>query len=185
MRFLVSLVCVILAAGRSERMGFDKLARPRAGGGTLLQNALLACAAYDIVVVASPELSMQPVLHGRTVVVNDVPQRGMSYSLKLADARIDAGRSLAVVPADLPLLDAHLLQTVFARAMEADVCFPVRADGTSGHPVVFSPQARALLAGLRDGDSLRDLRDAAGLSQLKVPVQDERPYFDIDLPDQF
>lgn len=178
-------VCVILAAGRSERMGFDKLARPLADGRTLLEIALEACHGYPTVVVASRELSMQPALRNKNPIVNENPERGMAYSLKLADGHIDEALSIAIVPADLPLLDGALLQTVFEYAVGADVCYPLRADGTPGHPVVFSPTARQLLADLPDGDTLRQVRDAKHLRRITVPIEDDRPYVDVDLPEQF
>ena len=178
-------VCVILAAGRSERMGFDKLARPLANGGTLLENTVQACEAYSSVVVTSRELSTQPALHGKTVIVNESPERGMTYSLKLADAQIDAQAFIAIVPADLALVDAALLETVFRQAGDADVAYPARADGTPGHPVVFSPKARRLLADLPDGDTLRRVRESEGLKKATIAIEDERPYRDIDFPHEF
>jgi len=178
-------VCVILAAGRSDRMGFDKLARPLANGRTLLENALDACYGYPTVVVASRELSTQSALLNKKPIVNESPERGMAHSVQLADAHIDEALSIAIIPADLPLLDGALLQTVFEYAAGSDVCYPLRADGTPGHPVVFSPEARRLLANLPDGDTLRQVRDADHLQRITVPIQDDRPYSDIDLPDQF
>jgi len=178
-------VCVILAAGRSERMGFDKLARPLGSGRTLLEIALDACYGYPTVVVASRELSMQPALRNKNPIVNENPERGMAHSLKLADAQIDEARSIAIVPADLPLLDGALLQTVFEYGTGADVCYPLRGDGTPGHPVVFSSKARHLIAVLPDGDTLRQVRDARNLLRITVPIQDDRPYLDVDVPDEF
>ncbi|MFN2527366.1 MAG: NTP transferase domain-containing protein [Candidatus Baltobacteraceae bacterium] len=178
-------VCVILAAGRSERMGFDKLARPLANGRTLLENALEACYGYPTVVVASRELSMQSALQNKNPIVNDSPERGMAHSAKLANAHIDGALSIAIIPADLPLLDGALLQTVFEYATGTDVCYPLRADGTPGHPVVFSPKARELFVNLPDGDTLRQVRNAKHLQRVTVPIEDERPYMDIDLPEQF
>ncbi len=178
-------VCVILAAGRSERMGFDKLARPLASGQTLLENALNACRDYAVVVVASRELSMQAALREKTVIVNDYPERGMTYSLKSANEQIDKSLSIAVVPADLPLLDGALLQVVLENAAGVDVCYPIRADGAPGHPVVFSPKARELIEELPDGDTLHKLRDEKKLSRMTVAIQDDRPYRDIDTLEQF
>ena len=51
----MTLVCAILAAGRSSRMGAQKLLLP-IDGKTLLERALAASAAHPAVAVVSPSL---------------------------------------------------------------------------------------------------------------------------------
>jgi len=58
----------------------------------------------------------------------------------------------------------------------------VRADGTPGHPVVFSPHARTQLGELAEGDTLRALRENPALSLRAVLVEDDGPYLDVDEP---
>ena len=180
----MGVTCVVLAAGASRRMGSDKLSQPLADGSTLMQRAMRACAGYPAVVVTSSALAatLEPPA-GVTVVLNDEPERGMTHSLRLADERIWSGHSIAVLPADLPLANAATMRTVVEASGGVDVCYPVRANGTPGHPVVFSPEARKLLGELPEGDTLRALRENPALSRRALPIEDDAPYLDVDEPD--
>jgi CTP:molybdopterin cytidylyltransferase MocA len=176
-------VCAILAAGTSSRMGQPKLLLPVAGT-PLIARALQAAAAFPRVLVASPELAARvPAEPGLTVIVNDAPARGMAHSLALADAVIsDREAALVVLLGDTPLVDAALIERVVAARGDADVAYPVRA-GVPGHPVVFGPRPRAAIAGLLDGDTLRDLRSDPRWTRVELPEAGDRPFTDVDTPD--
>jgi CTP:molybdopterin cytidylyltransferase MocA len=176
-------VCAILAAGTSSRMGRAKLLLPVAGV-PLIARALQAAAAFPRVLVASPELAARvPAEPGLTVIVNDAPARGMAHSLALADAVIsDREAALVVLLGDTPLVDAALIERVVAARGDADVAYPVRA-GVPGHPVVFGPRPRAAIAGLPDGDTLRNLRSDPRWRRIELPEAGDRPFTDVDTPD--
>lgn len=176
-------VCAILAAGTSSRMGQPKLLLPVAGT-PLIARALQAAAAFPRVLVASPELAARvPAEPGLTVIVNDAPARGMAHSLALADAVIsDREAALVVLLGDTPLVDAALIERVVAARGDADVAYPVRA-GVPGHPVVFGPRPRAAIAGLPDGDTLRNLRSDPRWRRIELPEPGDRPFTDVDTPD--
>jgi CTP:molybdopterin cytidylyltransferase MocA len=147
-------------------------------GETLLARSIRACTGFPTIVVCSPELlaSVAPT----TAIVNDRPELGMTHSLRLADAVIDASNAIAVLPADLASIAPENVRAVAAAAEGADVTFPRRADGTPGHPVIFSPYARSFVATLADGDSIRTLRDRDGLKRRPLPIDDDWPYRDVD-----
>ena len=181
-----SLTCVILAAGRSSRMGFDKLTTPLRGGATLLDLALNACTDYPrVLVTAAATAERVRPDDDVCVVVNKEPERGMTHSLRLADGAIDASHAIAVVPADMPLIDAALLQQLADASPYADVRFPVNAEGQPGHPVIFSPRARRALPEIDEGDTLRALRDDPRFTHHTVFVNDRRPFADVDDPESF
>ncbi len=175
-------VCVILAAGRSQRMGEQKLLL-RVGGKTLLDRAFQAAAAYPRIVVTSPSLASHVAAEqGVTIVVNDAPERGMAHSLALADAAVhDRAAALVVLLADAPFVDAATIERVVAALGDADVAYPVR-DGLPGHPVVFGPRPRTQLATLPDGDTLRTLRADRRWTRVEVPFENDRPFTDVDTP---
>jgi malonate-semialdehyde dehydrogenase (acetylating)/methylmalonate-semialdehyde dehydrogenase len=151
-----------------------------AGGRRMIDRVLDACAAYDTVIVASPEVAQA--LSGRNVLLNTEPKLGMAHSLKLAHAGTPPDRALLIFLADKPLVDAELASLVVqnAAANEADVCFPQR-DGIGGHPVYFSPRARQCIPALQ-GASLQALRDAPGLHRVPFAWQGENAYVDVDDP---
>ena len=86
------------------------------------------------------------------------------------------------MPADLLLIQPHHAAGIAAAAGSSDVVYPVRADGTPGHPVYFSARARELIGGLRDNEPIAHVRDHRELQRQAVPVDDAWPYHDIDRP---
>jgi molybdenum cofactor cytidylyltransferase len=178
----VKTVCAILAAGRSTRMGEQKLLLPL-NGATLLERALDAARDFPAIAVVAPELASLVVPRaGLQIVINNEPERGMAHSLALADAAVgDRATALVVLLADTPFVDAALVRRVVASLGSADVAYPVRA-GNPGHPVAFGPRPRAELARWGDGDSLRRLRDDPRWDRREVPETGEAPFLDVDTP---
>jgi molybdenum cofactor cytidylyltransferase len=183
--------CVVLAAGRATRMGGEKLLLPFREG-TILEAVLRACADYPTLLVASTAIAISGRLIERlataenrlTVVVNDAPERGMSYSLRLANREIEPQRAIAVLLGDKPLVSAELIGRLLDAIEGYDVVYPARA-GVPGHPVVFSRRARSLIEGLPDGDTLQALRDDPRLAAHAVPVDDEGAYADVDTEEDY
>jgi molybdenum cofactor cytidylyltransferase len=178
-----NVVCAILAAGRSERMGAQKLLLP-VGEVTLLERAIAAAGDRETVVVVAPALA--PLVETRpnlTVIVNDQPERGMTHSLALADASLtDRDAALVVLLADTPFVDTTLVRRILNERGDADVAYPVRA-GVGGHPVIFGAQARAAIAALKEGDTLRSLRDDSRWNRVEVAIDDDAPFLDVDTPE--
>ncbi len=179
-RRIDTLTVVVLAAGRSSRFGSNKLLR-EIGGQTLLARALRACGSYPAVVVTSAETAVALSGTAATVVINDTSERGMSHSLRLANARVAPEHSIAVLPADLIDVTADDVASLVEQSYDADVTLPARGDGTLGHPVVFSAAARRYIDELPDGDTIRLLRDRAGLSRRVVRIEEPWPYRDVDV----
>jgi molybdenum cofactor cytidylyltransferase len=178
----MAVTCVVLAAGRSSRFGSNKLLHRWSDGDTLLARALRACGDFPVVAVCSSAVA-DALAPGRiTIVTNDRPDRGMAHSLRLANARIDANRSMAVLPADLALIERDHVARVVDALGSADIVYPVRSDGTPGHPVVFSARARSFIDELPDGDTIRLLRDRPELERTTLAIEEAWPYADIDAP---
>lgn len=176
------LIVVVLAAGESKRFGSQKLLHPLADGDTLLARAIRARGTYDAVVVTRSVLRDRAQALGARVVINDEPQRGMAHSLRLANAAIDAEAAILVLPADLLLIEPEHAARIVAAANGNDVVHPLRADGTPGHPVYFSPPARALIGQLRDNEPIARVRDDHRLVRATLPIEDAWPYQDVDQP---
>ena len=172
--------CVILAAGASARFEGNKLTHPLAQGGTLLDRAVRACGSSPTVVVCPASLREQLDATRVTIVVNEEPALGMAHSLQLANRVIDSDRSIAVLVADLLLIESKDVDGLIAAAGGADVTFPQREDGTPGHPVIFSPRARDEIEKLPPGDTIRLLRDNQHLLRRVIPIEQSWPYHDVD-----
>jgi CTP:molybdopterin cytidylyltransferase MocA len=163
-------------------MGEPKLVLPVAGE-PLFASALAAGAAYPRAIVVSPALAPRvPRAPGLATIVNDEPDRGMTHSLRLANAALgESDAALVILLADTPLVDAALVDRVVAARGDADVAYPMR-DGVPGHPVVFGPRARAAIAGLPDGDTLRTLRADPRWTRIEIVTDDDGPFADVDTP---
>ena len=172
---------MILAAGASRRAGRQKLLAEFRGR-RMLDYALEAAAPWRPLVVAGP--SVADALAGRsgiTLIRNTEPERGMSHSLRLADARLPAEAWLVLLLGDQPLVTADLIRALGEAIEGADVVYPIHPEsGVPGHPVFFSPHARAKIAALEDGDTIHRLRDDATLVRRAVPTSDEGAFFDVD-----
>ncbi len=175
-----NLVCVVLAAGVSRRFVRNKLLHVLPDGGTLLERAVKACGAYSTIVVCARELEARLEELRVRAIVNHRPEMGMTGSLQLANAAIDAAHAIAVLPADLTLIEPAHVRSVVAAAADSDVTFPCRSDGTPGHPVVFSAHARTFITQLPAGDTIRMLRDRADLTRRTLAIQEAWPYRDVD-----
>jgi len=181
----MSDVCVILAAGRSQRMGAQKLLVDLCGR-TPLERALAAASAFPTIAVVAPDLALHVAKNPNlSVIVNARPERGMAHSLALADAAVlDPDAALVVLLADTPLVDEALVRRIAEARGEADVVYPVRA-GIGGHPVVFGPRPRSAIASLEESGTLRGLRDDPRWRRVEVAIDTDGPFLDVDTPEEF
>lgn len=171
---------VVLAAGSSRRTApVQKLLAPFRGR-TLVDYALAAALPWNPVVIAGAEVAERVrTANLCSIVLNEHPERGMSYSLKLADAAIPPEASLLVFLADKPSVAQQTVERVCAT--RAQVAFPVHADhGAPGHPVLFDASVRWRVRALPDGDSLHVLRDDPDLRRDAISTLDEGAFFDVD-----
>lgn len=164
----MSTVAVILAAGRSSRLG-----RPKAlvqwQGRSLLQRALdTACAVTPQVAIAlgadGDALWRSLRLPGDACVVRiDVADadEGLSASLRAAVARVEADPSverLLVLLTDQYAVDAEWLRALLALAQRhPGRMIASRCDGLRGVPAVFPRRVFAALAALRGDQGARAL----------------------------
>lgn len=136
-------VGVVLAGGRSSRMGRDK-ATLRLDGRTLARRAA------DLLAAVCPEVVVAD--RGRGVVpgvpsVADGAGRGPAAGL-LGAAREAPGRALLVLACDLPGVPAPLLAALveLARRRGADLALPRSPRGPEPLVAVYGPKALAALA---------------------------------------
>lgn len=172
---------VVLAAGESKRMGAQKLLMPFRGR-PMIEYALDAAREWEPLVVAGAQVAQY--VRSRpdaNVLVNEAPGRGMTHSLALANQALAGDAAIIVLLGDKPLVTPQLIAKLCEELGGADVVFPVHPQTHEpGHPVIFSPRARAKIPLLPDGDALRLLRDDPELLRREMPIEDRGAYFDID-----
>jgi molybdenum cofactor cytidylyltransferase len=161
---------LVLAAGRSARLGEDKLLVD-VGGTTLLRRAVLAAldAALGpvLVVLAAGAARARAQLAGLgcDVVENPDPARGMNSSLACGVAAVpDGAEALVVALADMPLVGAPMLRALEGRFRATGAPLVASRYGEVLAPPVL--YGRALFADLASGGAGdgrgRELVRAAG-----------------------
>ncbi len=173
---------VVLAAGSSRRMGFDKLAAPFAGIPLARRVALGLAELRPLVVAAYRVADVIGDLRALQFVVT-APTAGPSATLALAHTAVPHDLALAVVMCDMPFLDAERVRAFVARVPDdADQAWPVVA-GVPGHPVIWSPRARTRIPTLRDDEPPARIRRDPTLRAVALEEHDDAYVTDVDTPD--
>lgn len=175
---------IVLAGGRSTRMGRNKATLPW-GGSTMLQTvvATLRAELPHVIVVAAQGQDL-PTVDARIVrdpVPDEGPLRGLATGLEAARA---AGFDWAFAAAtDTPLLSTAVVRRVLAGAVDVDAVVAT-ADGRdqpliAAYRTALAADAHALLGQGRRG--LRDLVE--GRTVRRVDLGEEASATNINTPD--
>jgi molybdenum cofactor cytidylyltransferase len=180
------VVYVVLAAGRSSRMGFDKVFTLTQGRTPLQRVAsTLRRREYVIVMPSSSARNGQLRLPGATIRMNDEPERGMAHSLRVGLAAVSRDRPFGVLLADMPAVTFDMLVRTESLLKEAvDVAYPVDFSHRPGHPVLFSTSMRSVVEALPDGDTLRSAR-AQARTVATWCCSDVSAFLDLDTPEDW
>lgn len=190
----IRLAAVVLAAGRSSRMGAaNKLLLPF-GDGCVLDAVLRAVTASgfaEIVVVTGAEADAVGGVarkHGARPVHNVRFAEGMGGSLAIGVAACAPADGYAVFLGDAPLVtpaSIRLLITAFARR-PADPTHPAGVvptfNGRRGHPVLFAHALRRELGALTGDEGARGVLARHAAAVVEVPVDDDGILVDVDTP---
>jgi molybdenum cofactor cytidylyltransferase len=185
------VAAVILAAGRSTRMGGPNKLLAELGGKTLVrivaEQALASKASEVIVVTGHQAVEIEKSLGGLNVrfVRNPDFADGLASSVKTGISAVsDAADAAVVCLGDMPLIDAHLIDRLieaFAPDRGGLIALPVSA-GRRGNPVLWSRRFFKELMTL-DGDTgARHLIAKHGEAVAEVPVEGHGAFLDIDTP---
>jgi molybdenum cofactor cytidylyltransferase len=187
---------IVLAAGKSSRMGQTKALMPLADGGTFLSrivSTLIESGLKEIVVVvgADADAIRSLVLKASLPVrVTDNPEyeRGqLSSLLRGLDAVDCAGVNAALVTlTDIPLVTAETVRALLDEYRPGETLIVRPASrGRHGHPVIFD---RALFGELRranPSEGAKQVVHAHTAEILDVETADEGAFTDIDTPEQY
>jgi len=188
------LTAIVLAAGKSSRMGRTKALLPIGEHETFLSrivNTLRSAGVTDVIVVVGHDaraiIERHTELRDVRFVVNERYEEGQFSSLLagLNAVAQDADGALVTL-VDVPLVSATTIEAVVDRhrATVAPIIRP--ASGTRhGHPIFV---ARSLFAEIRSGDPSTGakpiVRRHASVDG-DVPVDDEGAFFDVDTPSDY
>jgi molybdenum cofactor cytidylyltransferase len=185
------VTAVILAAGRSTRMGGPNKLLAELGGKTLVRivaEQALASKASDVIVVTGHQAGeVEKSLAGLNAkfVRNPDFAEGLASSVKAGISAVPKEADAAVILlGDMPLIDAQLIDRLieaFAPDRGGLIAVPV-SDGRRGNPVLWSRRFFSELMTL-DGDiGARHLIAKHGEAVAEVPVEGHGAFLDIDTP---
>jgi molybdenum cofactor cytidylyltransferase len=186
------IAAIILAAGRSTRMGGPNKLLADIGGRSLVriaaEEALASRARPVIVVTGHQHDRVEGALQGLQVerVHNPNFAEGLSTSLKVGLAAVPAGVDGAIIClGDMPQVRASLidrLAAAFDPERGALVVVPT-IDGKRGNPVVWSRRFFHELATLEGDVGARHLIGRYPEAVVEVPVADRAALIDVDTPE--
>jgi molybdenum cofactor cytidylyltransferase len=189
---------VILAAGRSSRMGRPKALLPAGEGDTFLSvliRTLTAGGTGAVLVVTragDAALAQEIARAGRQAaagvrqVENPAADQGgqLSSIVAAVGAVREHSHAMLVVPVDMPLVRPATVRRLIEafRGSPAPILRPVY-DGRHGHPVLF---AREVFEDLRHADPLVGARAIVrARGAVDVPVDDRGVIEDVDTPEDY
>jgi len=189
---LLRVAAVVLAAGRSSRMGGANKLTESVGSVPVLArvvDAALAVGASPVVVVTGHDApAVERAVAGRPVVVVSNPDwaEGMGTSLAVGIGRVTGAVDAAFVClGDMPTVSADHLRALldaFRERSDAAAWAPFHA-GRRGNPVLWSARCFARLREVRGDRGGKALLDGLGSEVVEVPVADAGVLLDVDTPD--
>lgn len=186
----MTVAAVVLAAGRSSRMGFDKLTAVLWGVpvvGHAVDAALASRAAPVVVVVGARDEPVRAALAGRRVcfVHNSDAAAGLATSLRAGIGALSENTRAAIVClGDMPCIRSdHIDALIDAHGRSpSSICVPVHG-GTRGNPVLWPACYFAELARLEGDVGGRHVLERHAQDVCAVPTADDAILIDVDTPE--
>jgi len=188
--FLVS--AILLAAGKSERMGENKLLLPF-GGRTVIQrtlDSLLASRAGEVIVVLgnkAREINASIGNRRALSILNPNFAKGMSTSLVMGLGMVNQqARFIIVALGDQPLITTKVYNQLIETALNSEkgIILPV-CKGERGNPIIISIKYRAELLAQTGDIGGRELLKAHPEDVLEVPVDCEGVVININTKEEY
>lgn len=183
---------ILLAAGKSERMGENKLLQPF-GGRTVIQrtlDSLLASRAGEVIVVLgnkAQEINASIGNRRALSVLNPNFAKGMSTSLVTGLGMVNQqARFIIVALGDQPLITTKVYNQLIETALNSDkgIILPV-CKGERGNPIIISTKYRAELLAQTGDIGGRELLKAHPGDVLEVPVECEGVVININTKEEY
>ena len=186
MKEKMKLGVVLLAAGRSERFGSNKLLADFCGRPLVcrtLEVAQMVSAEMQCVIVSDDEVAALARAYGFEVIRNDSPQRGQSHSIHLGVEAVQEMDAVLLLVCDQPGLTRESLERLVAAFAAADKGIACLRDETHmGNPAIFSRRYFVQLLALEGDRGARGILRKHADDLLVVSCTRENELADVDTP---
>lgn len=179
---------IILAAGKSERMGTPKALLP-IHGRTFLENILNSISQTSIedvfVVVGHHRKEIEERVKLSSVVFNPDYEQGMTTSFQTGIRALSweaSGAFLFLV--DHPLVEPKTLESMIERLAPNRIVIPT-FQGRRGHPVLFATEILEEILALPSSEGANSVVRRNPARVVEVPVNEPGILVDIDTPEDF
>ncbi len=178
---------LVLAAGRSERMGTPKQLLPF-GGATLIEQVVRTLTRSRlgkevVVVLGYRAMDIVKRISGLPVrlAYNPDPEGDMLSSIRCGLAYIEPDQAIMIALGDQPLVTTGIVNRLIGEyeGRPEGMVLPVH-DGKRGHPMILSPAYREEILFEAMPGGLKSLRDRHSGSVRAVPVDTDAVLVDLD-----
>ena len=186
------VAAIILAAGKSQRMGRQKLLLPLNGNtilGKTIENVKRS-GINDIVLVLGH--MGETICHnidttGLKIVINEDYDKGQMTSVKAGLAELHQGFGAMFILGDQPFIDSSVYRKLWQEYQNSDaqIVLPATIDGRRGNPVIFAPELFSEIALIEGDNGPRALIDSHLHDVLTVLFSDDTIHLDIDTPETY
>lgn len=185
------VAAVVLAAGRSQRMGEQNKLLAQLHERPILASVLEAASGVGfeqvVVVTGYDHKSLQPLLGQFSVDIchNDDYASGMASSLRCGLAALDdAVEAALILLGDMPFVSAGLIRQLiggYEPRRQRQIVVPV-CQGRRGNPVLWSRQYFTAMSQLSGDTGARQLLQQYRDQVWELPISDPAIFIDVDTP---
>jgi molybdenum cofactor cytidylyltransferase len=183
---------IILAAGKSERMGFPKLSLKYNEKENFIEHIIseyLSFGCKDIAVVVNEigfeylnknEIQFPDIVK---VVINEHPDWHRFYSLKIGAKSLSETHSVFIHNVDNPFVNNDVLKVLYNNKNKADYINP-EYEGKGGHPILLSKKIIEELRSIEEDQiHLKDFLNQ--YSRLRIKVDDNKVLANINTIEEY
>ena len=188
---MTDVAAIVLAAGRSRRMGKFKPLLPF-GEATVIESCVANLRAADVeeivVVVGHRAEDVRQRMKSSSIafVTNPNPDGEMSTSIALGVSAIDAtAKAVLITPVDHPAVPALTIQLLIETWRRGGRLVQPEHEGKGGHPVLIDLSYRGELQNLDPQTGLRGFFDKHREAVLRLPVDSPFIARDMDTWDDY
>jgi molybdenum cofactor cytidylyltransferase len=186
------LSSIVLAAGKSRRMGRPKLLLPWRNGTILGQTVdnLLSSAVDEVIVVLGYRAEeVKEILTDKPVklIVNPDYEQGLSASIIAGLNQVDSqAEAVMIALGDQPLITGQVIDRLIDGFNKCDKGIVVPTyHGRRGHPVIFAMKYKERLLDLKGDTGGRQIIEDQPGDVLEIPISCDSIHTDIDTMDDY